>query len=637
MGLSTSLNTAVSGLNATQIGIGVVSQNVANAGKAGYVRRVVSTSDSLSGHTVGTQTTQVQRLLDKIVQHQLWQESAGAAYTSTRAEMLSSVDKLYGAPGSATALDTTYNGFTSALQAFQNDPSSYSLRTSVLDSANLLATRLNSLSDGVQALRSQAESGIASAVRQVNDLLNALTSVNARIVGSPNDPASAELKDRRDLILSDLSQYIDIKTSEDARGSVSIFSSSGAQIFDGRPAVTFSFDEHPTLGPNAQWSSDPAQRGVGTITMTNVMGGSVDAIVNKVFRSGEIAALIEMRDTTLVQAQAQLDEIAAQMAKALSNHETKGTVTGSGAGNSVTLDSNPSTLARGDTITFDYQATAGGPTQRLTFVNASAGTVLPASASGDANNRVVAVDMSGGPAAAAAALDAAVNAALGPALGADFTVSNPAGNQITIASAAPRAVVGLAANATITTLSASVAPPATAPVELPFFVDGGLGNGAYTGSFEGGSQAVGFAGRIKVNTDLIADRSKLVVSNTAAGATTAQGDTTRPKLLLDRLTQSQRAVTNQLGLDGSTATTSVTVSGLVQRVVSTQGQAVETAKRLDEGQQVALAAVQSRFQQTAQVNIDQEMSTLIELQNAYAANARIISTVKEMMDVLMRV
>ena len=87
MGLITSLNTAIAGLNATQVVIGVVSQNVSNAGTTGYVRRTVSTSDSLSGLTVGTQSTQVQRLLDKIVQHQLWQESAGAAYTSTRATM----------------------------------------------------------------------------------------------------------------------------------------------------------------------------------------------------------------------------------------------------------------------------------------------------------------------------------------------------------------------------------------------------------------------------------------------------------------------------------------------------------------------------------------------------------------------
>ena len=107
MGLSTSLNTAIGGLNAAQVGIGVVSQNVANAGTTGYVRRTVSTNDSLTGLTIGVQSTQVQRLLDKIVQHQLWQESSGAAYTSKRAESLSNLDKLYGAPGSSTARGKT--------------------------------------------------------------------------------------------------------------------------------------------------------------------------------------------------------------------------------------------------------------------------------------------------------------------------------------------------------------------------------------------------------------------------------------------------------------------------------------------------------------------------------------------------
>jgi flagellar hook-associated protein 1 FlgK len=107
--------------------------------------------------------------------------------------------------------------------------------------------------------------------------------------------------------------------------------------------------------------------------------------------------------------------------------------------------------------------------------------------------------------------------------------------------------------------------------------------------------------------------------------------------MLERLTQSQRAFSRTTGLDGATATTTGTISNFVQRVVASTGQAVETAKRLDDGQQVALAAVQSRFQDTSQVNVDQEMSTLIELQTAYAANARVISTVKELMDVLLRV
>lgn len=614
MGLSTSLNTAVSGLNATQIGIGIVSQNVANAGTAGYVRRAVSTVDNLSGQTVGVQNTQVQRLLDKIVQHQLWQESAGAAYTQKRADMLSSVDKLYGAPGSTTALDSIYSGFTSALQALQNDPSSYSLRTAVLDSANLLANRLNTLSDGVQALRTEAESGIATGVNQVNDLLNALTSVNARIVGQPNDPASAELKDRRDLILSELSQYIDIKTSEDARGSISIVTGSGTQIFDGRPAVTFGFDAKSGLDADDQWSSDPALRGVGTITMTNSSGGVMDAIANKTFRSGEIAALIEMRDKTLVQAQSQLDEIASQMAKALSQREIPGTAATLSGQNGLQVT--PGALSYGDSLNLQYRTSGASATQRLSFVSVGPGTTLPVSAQGDASNRAVAIDFS--------APDADILTAVTAALPVGFT-ADVTGGVITIAA---DGTGGRAVNA----LTASVSPSsATDPAgTLPVFVDGSAGT-VFSGSYEGGSQSTGFAARIKLNSAIVDNRALLL-----GPSGTAAGDSTRPKFLLDQLT-AQRSVTNTVSLNGSTASSVLSVSNLVQRVVSSQGQAVETAQRLNEGQQVALAAIQSRFQETAQVNVDQEMAQLIELQTAYAANARIISTVKEMMDVLMRV
>lgn len=620
MGLSTSLSTAVAGLNATQIGIGVVSQNVANADKAGYIRRQVATVDTLAGNQVGTATTAVQRLLDVIVQRQLWQETSGAAYTATRAEALSSLDKLYGSPGSTTALDSVYNRFTSSLQALQNDPSSYSLRTGVIDAAQELAGRLNTLSDGVQALRAQAEVGIGDAVTQVNSLLNSLTSVNAKIVGAPAQNSTAELKDQRDRIVAELSQYIDIKTSEDARGSLSIVTTSGTQIFDGRPAITLAFDEHTNIDATSQWSLDASQRGVGTIKLTNSSGNSIDAIGNSIFRSGSIAALVELRDTTLVQAQAQLDEIASQMATALSDRQISGTVTGAAPASQVALGFDLSTLQRGNSISFDYKATPSGGNQRVTFVNVAAGTSLPVSAQGDTSNRVVGVDFSAAP--------AAVQAQMQAALGTSFTVSYD-GTSLAVAddgAAGTRDVLGLTARPTSGTLDAS------GSAELPFFVDGN-GNALFTGSYEGGSQTTGFAGRIVVNPGLISDRSKLA----AFSATTPQGDTTRPALMLERLTQSQRAISNAVGISGSNATSTATVSGLVQRVVSSQGQAVEQAKRLNEGQQVALAAVQSRFQETSQVNVDQEMATLIELQAAYAANARIISTVKEMMDVLMRV
>lgn len=621
MGLSTALGTAVSGLHSTQIGIGVVSQNVANAGTAGYVRRTVSNVDTISGRTVGAGNPNVQRLLDRIVQHQLWQETSGAAYTSARAEVFSDLDQLYGAPGSATALDTIYNTFTSSLQALQNDPSSYTNRTAVLDAAGQLASRLRGLSEGVQTQRSQTETKLDVAVDRVNELLGSLTDVNARIVNGGQTSGTAELRDQRERIISELAQYVEIRTEERPNGAISISTASGTQLFDGRPTVTFEFDARSSIGPQSQWSANPAQRSVGTITARDISGNSFDAIANGTFRSGEIGALIELRDKTLVQAQAQLDEIAAQLSSALSDREIAGTAATVGAATGFDVDLTG--LQSGNSVTLDYKVTPGGQTQRFTFVRveSAASLPLPASAQGDANNRVVGIDFSGGMASVAAQIQAAV--------GAGFTVSNT-GSVLRVVddgAGATRDVVGLTARPTQTSLTGGTS-------ELPFFVDGGRSNAAYTGSYEGGAQSAGYAARIAVNPDLIADRSRLVVYNTAPA--TPQGDTTRPKFLLDRLTSSQRSFTNATGFDGSTATSTGTISSFVQRVVASQGQASEQAQRLDEGQQVALASVQSRFLEDTQVNVDQEMSTLIELQSAYAANARVISTVKELLDVLLR-
>ena len=50
-----------------------------------------------------------------------------------------------------------------------------------------------------------------------------------------------------------------------------------------------------------------------------------------------------------------------------------------------------------------------------------------------------------------------------------------------------------------------------------------------------------------------------------------------------------------------------------------------------------MQSLQQRFNDNAGVNVDQEMAHLLNLQNAYAANARVLSAVREMLDALMQV
>jgi flagellar hook-associated protein 1 FlgK len=79
-----------------------------------------------------------------------------------------------------------------------------------------------------------------------------------------------------------------------------------------------------------------------------------------------------------------------------------------------------------------------------------------------------------------------------------------------------------------------------------------------------------------------------------------------------------------------------TLVDFARRVVETHGANAEAAERLDEGQSIALAAVESRFAETSGVNVDQEMAQLVQLQTAYGANARVITAIRDMFDLLMR-
>jgi flagellar hook-associated protein 1 FlgK len=67
-----------------------------------------------------------------------------------------------------------------------------------------------------------------------------------------------------------------------------------------------------------------------------------------------------------------------------------------------------------------------------------------------------------------------------------------------------------------------------------------------------------------------------------------------------------------------------------------QGNASTQATQLQQGQSVVVSTLQAKFNSTSSVNLDSEMSNLIQLQNAYAANAHVMSVVQSMMNTLLQ-
>jgi flagellar hook-associated protein 1 FlgK len=437
---------------------------------------------------------------------------------------------------------------------------------------------------------------------------------------SSSDPAAATLMDQRDSAIDQLSQLMDIRVSIDNTNKASVYTTNGVELV-GAQASQLIFNSQGALTANSQWNSNPAKSSAGTLTIKLANGATLDMIATNSIASGQIAADLTLRDKTLVQAQAQVDQLAASMSSALSDKTTAGTAV-SVAGPQSGFDLNLSNVLPGNTINLTYTDTATNTQHHLSIVRVDDPAALPLSNAGsNPNDQVIGINFSGGMASVVSQL----NAALGSS---HLQFSNPSGANL-------RALDNGSGSVSVNTASVAttVSSLAGGSVQLPVFTDG---NSLYTGSFTArGSQQTGYAGRITVNAALLADPSKLSVYNTSP--VTPAGDTTRSDFLYSQLTTGTFSYSPQTGLGTSSTPFSGTLTKYMQQFLSMQGNASTSATQLQQGQDVVVNALQQKLKTSSGVNIDTEMSNLIALQNSYAANAHVMSVVQAMMTSLMQV
>jgi flagellar hook-associated protein 1 FlgK len=628
MSLSQALATAMSGLRANQAALALVSSNVANAETPGYVKKTLNTiATTTADYGSSVRINGVNRELDQFVQTQLRTETSGAAYADIRSSFLANLQGVYGDPDSTGTLESALNALTTAVQALSTSPDSQSARIGVVNAAQTLAQQLNATSQGIQALRGSAETGLSNAVSTANNAMAQIATINNQLAGGgQTDASTAALLDQRDQYITQLSQLMDIRVVTNDNNQVSVFTNSGVQLV-GVQAAKLSFNAQGTVTPNTSWNADPSKSNLGTISIDFPNGGSMDLVSTGSIRSGAIAAYLELRDNTLVQAQAQVDQLAASMSSALSDQTTSGTAATSGAQSGFDLDL--SGLQTGNVVHVSYTDSITGQTHNLSLVRVDDPSVLPLSNSAtvDPNDEVLGIDFSGGMSSVVSQL----NAALGPA-GLQFSSQPPSGSSTgpvlrVLDDGATNRVDVTAASVTTTATSLTGGSP-----QLSLFTDGGQ---PYTGAITAnGSQQTGLAARISVNPGLLADPSRMTVYSTSPA--TPSGDATRANFILSQLNSASLYYGPQTGVGTATAPYKGTLLSFTQQMLSMQGNAADAAKQLADGQDVVLNTLQNKMNATSGVNIDDEMAHLLSLQNAYSANARVMSAVKDMYTALLQ-
>ncbi|HGF0768930.1 TPA: flagellar hook-associated protein FlgK [Kluyvera georgiana] len=234
------INIAFSGLQAAQLGMNVTSMNTANYLTSGYSRQgIIQSAIGPMGEAgitpgSGVQVDSIRRISSQYLVNQVWQTNTKSNYYSMGNQYISALEKVIGTD--STSIGTGLDDFVSALSELTQEPESQARRQQLLNQANTLATRFNSMNNFVTSQKESITTQRGAMVDQINTLSGGIADYNKKIVEmDATGGNSSTLRDARDELVKQLSSLAEVKVSDDSSGyTVSL--SNGQPLVSGKTA-----------------------------------------------------------------------------------------------------------------------------------------------------------------------------------------------------------------------------------------------------------------------------------------------------------------------------------------------------------------------------------------------------------------
>lgn len=306
------LNAALSGLRVAQQQLTSISNNVSNATTPGYTRKILPQSTQVinsTGQIVGVQAETLIRRVDLNLERELWTQISGVEELNTKATYLDQIEKFHGAANKELSISAQIAELKDKFAALSDSPSDGFLLQSTLEQAKMVATKFNEYGTLVTQLRNDAQDEMVTTVGRVNDLLSSIAALNKDIKGTANlNRSVAGMEDKRDEAIKELAGYMELTLFTRGDGVVVLQTSTGIQLCDENPTEVY-FNPG-ILGATTTYPASAAGIYIGGDPLSNPR--AFDITTTGV--GGKLGALIDLRDNTLVQYQAQVDELAHQLA-----------------------------------------------------------------------------------------------------------------------------------------------------------------------------------------------------------------------------------------------------------------------------------------------------------------------------------
>ncbi len=242
MSLYSSIRMAANSLQANQIAMQVVGQNIANANTPGYLREeVVLTPAPTQRHGglllgLGVQVQAVIQQVDHFLEARLRGATSDRAGSEVVEQTYAELEGIVNELGDAD-LSTSLNKFFASIAEILNQPEDASIRNLAVLAGNQFAEQVRGVARRVQSLRAGLNQRVCDIGARINKLTEEIRSLNIKIAEAEGGDVSRSdavgLRDQRMVALENLAKLIDIRVEQQPSGEVVVYSGGDFLVSEG--------------------------------------------------------------------------------------------------------------------------------------------------------------------------------------------------------------------------------------------------------------------------------------------------------------------------------------------------------------------------------------------------------------------
>ena len=324
-GIGTVLDIANSALSAQQQSINVTAHNIANVNTEGYSRQCpdLETKQPISANGLimgrGVNVDQVTQAGDRFIESRLMQEKSNLS-SSSEMEKYMQVLEGYFNENSDTGLSAMLADFWNGWYDISNNPSGAAERSSLYEHSALLAEQFNALGSDLTQVELDLTNAVSSGIETINKITDEIAKLNDQIVGMESDNTANDLRDKRNALVSELNEYLDVKTFDQSNGSLTIVTAKGCTLVQDRSS--YGLEMGGAGGDRVIWQDSSGR----------------DVDITDYLNNGKLGGWLDMRDQVVGKYQLDLDALAKEFIWSVNQQHSQGvgleaftSVTGSNA------------------------------------------------------------------------------------------------------------------------------------------------------------------------------------------------------------------------------------------------------------------------------------------------------------------